>query len=380
MTSLEEYTSSLTSSLVRINSENPPGRETEIASYVSERLAELGLKAWVDRFDERANAIGVYEAGEGHSLMLMTHLDTVPAGERDLWRIPPFSGEIRDGRVYGRGSADAKGCLASMLGALKLLADEGWPIKGKLILAAVADEEAKNRGVRRLLAQKISAEYAVVGEPTSLQVCSAHKGILLLRVRFIGKSAHSSQPRKGINAAYAASDFALRVEKLGERLKVRHRLLGRPSIALTILRGGIKENIIPDSCELVLDRRTLPNEKLERIIKELRRLTERVAKARKVKAEVGIVRYLPAAETSTKSRIVVAAVKACSKILGERVRPRGFRATCDMCFLVHGAKIPSVILGPGSLLQAHTIDEWVSIDELVKAAKIYREIVAEILR
>jgi len=348
LTSLEEYTSSLTSSLVRINSENPPGRETEIASYVSERLAELGLKAWVDRFDERANAIGVYEAGEGHSLMLMTHLDTVPAGERDLWRIPPFSGEIRDGRVYGRGSADAKGCLASMLGALKLLADEGWPIKGKLILAAVADEEAKNRGVRRLLAQKISAEYAVVGEPTSLQVCSAHKGILLLRVRFIGKSAHSSQPRKGINAAYAASDFALRVEKLGERLKVRR---------------GIKENIIPDSCELVLDRRTLPNEKLERIIKELRRLTERVAKARKVKAEVGIVRYLPAAETSTKSRIVVAAVKACSKILGERVRPRGFRATCDMCFLVHGAKIPSVILGPGSLLQAHTIDEWVSIDD-----------------
>ena len=365
--------------MVRINSENPPGREAEIASYVSERLAELGLKAWIDRFDDRANAIGIYEAGEGPSLMLMTHLDTVPAGEKDLWSTPPFSGEIKGGRVYGRGSADAKGCLASMLGALKLLADEGWPIRGKLIFAAVADEEAENKGVRRLLAQKILADHAVVGEPTSLQVCSAHKGLLFLKVSFIGRSIHSSQPKRGINAAYAASEFALKIERLGERLKARHRLLGRPSIALTMLRGGIKENIIPDLCELILDRRVLPNEKLEKIIKDLRRLAEKIARARKAEAEVRIRRYLPAAETSIRSRIVEAAIKASSKVLGKRVKPKGFKAACDMSFLVHGAKIPTIVLGPGSLFQAHTIDEWVSVDELVKAAKIYRGIIAEIL-
>ncbi|HDD56790.1 MAG TPA: M20 family peptidase, partial [Nitrososphaeria archaeon] len=260
---LQNYIVSILSSMIRINSENPPGREDEIASYVAERLAELGLKAWIDRFQGRANALGSIKVGEGKKIMLISHLDTVPAGEKELWSIPPFSGTVKDGRVYGRGAADAKGCIASMLGCLKSLADEGWPINGEIIFAAVADEESENRGVRRLISQGIKANCAVVGEPTNLNVCIAHKGSIFLRASFIGKAAHSCQPERGVNAVYAASEYALRIEKLSKRFRIEHKLLGKPSLAVTILRGGVKDNVIPDYCELIINRRTLPNEDLE---------------------------------------------------------------------------------------------------------------------
>jgi len=376
---LREYVVSMLSNMIRINSENPPGREEELASYVAERLAELGFKAWIDRFQGRANALGSIRIGDGKKIMLVSHLDTVPAGERELWGIPPFSGIVRDGRVYGRGAADAKGCLASMLGCLKILADEGWPINGEIIFAAVADEESENRGIRRLVAQGVKADYAVVGEPTNLNVCIAHKGSIFLRASFIGRAAHSSKPERGVNAVYAASEYALRIEKLSRRFKVKHRLLGKPSLAVTIFRGGVKDNVIPDRCELVINRRTLPNEDLETVVNQLKDLAMKVSKERRVKAFVKIDRYLPASETDKDEEIVKAGLRAVSRVLGKRARPKGFQATCDMTFLVHRANIPCIILGPGRLEEAHAIDEWVEIDQLVNGSKIYYELIMDLI-
>ena len=376
---LREYVVSMLSNMIRINSENPPGREEELASYVAERLAELGFKAWIDRFQGRANALGSIRIGDGKKIMLVSHLDTVPAGERELWGIPPFSGIVRDGRVYGRGAADAKGCLASMLGCLKILADEGWPINGEIIFAAVADEESENRGIRRLVAQGVKADYAVVGEPTNLNVCIAHKGSIFLRASFIGRAAHSSKPERGVNAVYAASEYALRIEKLSRRFKVKHRLLGKPSLAVTIFRGGVKDNVIPDRCELVINRRTLPNEDLETVVNQLKDLAMKVSKERRVKAFVKIDRYLPASETDKDEEIVKAGLRAVSRVLGKRARPKGFQATCDMTFLVHRANIPCIILGPGRLEEAHAINEWVEIDQLVNGSKIYHELIMDLI-
>ena len=376
---LRDYVVSMLSNMIRINSENPPGREEELASYVAERLAELGLKAWIDRFQARANAIGSIKIGNGGKIMLVSHLDTVPAEERDLWKIPPFSGAVKDGKVYGRGAADAKGCIASMLGCLKALADEGWPIHGEIIFAAVADEESENRGIRRLVAQGVKADYAVVGEPTNLNVCIAHRGSIVLRASFTGKAAHSSEPERGINAVYAASEYALRIEKLSKRFRIRHRLLGRPSLAVTVVKGGVKDNVIPDRCELVINRRTLPNEDLETIVNRLKDLADRISKRRGVKASIKIGRYLPASETNRDEEIVKAGLRAVSRVLGKRARPKGFQATCDMTFLVHRANIPCIILGPGRLEEAHAIDEWVEIDQLINGSKIYRELIMDLI-
>ncbi|RLG09006.1 MAG: hypothetical protein DRN65_00030 [Thaumarchaeota archaeon] len=377
----KEYITKITSDLVKINSENPPGREKEAAEYVVERLKELGVHAWIDEFAEkRANAMGVIERGEGAGLLFVSHLDTVPAGNKELWSVPPFSGLIKDGKIFGRGAADDKGCVAAMLGALKMLADEDWPIRGRLIFAAVGDEEVGSGGIKRLISQGVRADYAVVGEPTKLNIYSAHNGGINFSVKFLGKSAHASQPFQGINAIYAASDFALKIEKLAIRLRKKRTFTGSPSISLTIIKGGVKSNIIPDSCESILDRRITPEEDPDKVIETVRKIAEKVAKTRRVKIEFKVMRVIPPAETDRKSEIVQAALKAASKVLGKKIRLKGLRATCDMTFLVNEAHIPTIIFGPGDLKQCHAVDEWVSIEELRKGAEIYKEIAVEILK
>ena len=373
-----EFIISMTSKLIKINSENPPGREGEIASFVAERLSELGLKTRVDKFGDRANVVGVLKEGEGKKLLFLTHLDTVPAGERENWSVPPFGGIIRSGKIYGRGAADAKGSLASMLGALKALSDAGIGVKGALILAAVADEEVNSKGVKRLLAKGLKADYAIVGEPTDLQVCVAHKGRLVISVRFLGKSVHASAPSLGVNAMYAASEFISKIESISGKKSSSHPLLGSATIAPTMISGGIKDNVIPDEVEVVLDRRTLPGEKPEDVTRSIMEIAEKAAEEKKARARVQVKKWVPPAEIDLSSKLVGTAVETVSELLGVRVRPIGFNATCDMGFLIR-AGIPSIILGPGSLEQAHAVDEWISVDELAAAAEIYASIILKFL-
>jgi len=378
----EQYIVSLASNLVKINSENPPGREAEIASFVAERLSDLGFKARIDRFEGRANSLGFHKFSEnGSRLMLLTHLDTVPAGDREAWRFPPFEGVVHEGRLYGRGAADAKGPLASMLGGLKALIDSGVELCGELVFAAVADEELESQGVRRLLASGLKADYAIVGEPTSLQVCIAHKGRLVLSINFLGRSAHASAPDLGVNPIQIAARFIERLDDLSKKLlEKHHQLLGSPTISPTIIRGGIKDNMIPDSLELIIDRRVLPQEDLETIVGELDELSKESAKRYNADSRLRIIRWVPPAEVDRRSPIVLAAIKAIEEVLKIKGEVRGFQATCDMSYLVNNAGIQSVILGPGSLEQAHAIDEWVSVEELVSAAKIYAFTILNILK
>lgn len=376
----ERYVASLASKLVRINSENPPGREAEIASFVAERLSDLGFKAVVDKFDERANALGFLRLSDGASILLMTHLDTVPAGDRSLWTAPPFEGVIRGGRLYGRGAADAKGAIASMLGGLKSLLDSGVELRGEIVFAAVADGEAESRGVKRLLSRGLKADCAVVGEPTRLRVCPAHRGRLVASIKLVGRAAHASNPSEGVNPLYPAAKLLLSLRKLSEKLsKSVHPLLGPPTISPTMVRGGLKDNVIPESVEIVIDRGTLPGESPKKLAAELEELAKKLAEEDRADYRFRIVKWVPPAETSAGSRIVSAAVEAVEEVLGVRSGVTGFQAACDMSFLVNEAGIDSIILGPGSLEQAHAADEWVSIEELVNAAKIYAAIVRRIL-
>ncbi|MCS7125565.1 MAG: M20 family metallopeptidase, partial [Aigarchaeota archaeon] len=359
-----------------INSENPPGRELEAASYVAEELAKIGVKTKIDRFEEyRANVIGIIDVIDKPSILLNTHLDTVPAGDRDLWTISPFSGELRNGRIYGRGSVDAKGIIASMLGALRNLAEKGWPIRGKIIFSGVADEEVEGKGTKKLVNSGIRTDYAIVGEPTSLKVCTAHKGRLVIDVNFFGRSVHASIPSKGRNAIYYASRFIESIQRI--RFRERHKLLAHPTCSATIIRGGVKDNIIPDKCTVTLDIRVLPSMKVEEVIKKLNKILEKTLP--KKSYNLRIVNYIPPAETSSKNLLVKIALESLSEVIGRKTRPIGLQATCDMSFLVNQAKIPTIILGPGKIEDAHTVDESINVDELVEASLIYEKILEKIL-
>lgn len=371
------YIVDIASKLVKINSENPPGREFEAASFIADELAKIGMKTKIERFeDSRANVIGIY--GEEHqhpSIMLNTHLDTVPAGDREKWSFPPFNGEIREGRICGRGAVDAKGILATFIGALKELADKDWPIKGRVVLAAVADEEVEGKGTKKLIASGLRTDYAIVGEPTSLNVCTAHKGRLVIEIDFHGRSTHASTPSKGANAIYHASRFIERIQMI--KFREKHALLGHPTCTATMIRGGVKDNVVPDKCTVTLDVRMLPSMKLDKTIRSLEKIIKKDAS--KDNYRIRVVNYIPSAETSPRNFLVKVGQQSIMEILGKKTNVKGFKATCDMSFIVNQAKIPTIILGPGKIEHAHTIDESIEISELVTASKIYLRILERIL-
>ncbi|MEN2974544.1 MAG: M20 family metallopeptidase [Candidatus Caldarchaeales archaeon] len=373
---IEEYVTNIARTLVRINTENPPGREIEAASFIAEELSKIGVKTKIDRFEEnRANVIGIIDKYDEPSILLNSHLDTVPAGDRELWSTPPFNGEVRDGRIHGRGSVDAKGILASMIGALKILADKDWPIRGKIVFAAVADEEVEGKGIRKLISSGLRVDYAVVGEPTSLRVCIAHKGRLVIEVDLLGRSAHASIPSKGSNAIYYASKFIEKVQRI--RFMERHRLLGYPTCSPTIIRGGVKDNVIPDKCTVTLDIRTLPTMRVEEIVSKLKKLLEKIILGKSYLLR--IVNYIPPAETSPDNILVKKALESVYEVTMKKSRPGGLQATCDMSFLVNRARIPTIILGPGKIEDAHIVDESIEVSELVKASIIYTKILEKLL-
>ncbi len=373
----QEYIVELASRLIRINSENPPGREFDAASFVADELAKIGMKTVIDRFeDSRANVVGVYgEESPYPSIMLNTHLDTVPAGDREKWSFPPFSGEVKENRIYGRGAVDAKGILASFLGALKELADKGWPIRGRVVLAAVADEEVEGKGTKKLVSSGLRTDYAIVGEPTSLNVCIAHKGRVVVQVDFHGRPAHASTPSRGRNAIYHASKFVEKIQKI--KFTENHNLLGHPTCTVTLIRGGVKDNIIPDNCTVTLDLRILPSMKLNQTLKKLKNLIEK--NTSKKGYHIRIVNYIPPAETFPSNALVKTALNMVTEVTDKKTRIRGFPATCDMSFLVNQARMPTIILGPGRIEDAHVVDESISVDELVKASQIYLKILEKIL-
>ena len=375
-----DFIASMASKLIKINSENPPGREGEIASFVAERLSELGFKAFVDKFGTRANAVGIYRGAEGPRVLLVTHLDTVPAGRRESWRVPPFDGLMIDGRIYGRGAADAKGSLAAMLGAVKVLADEGWEIKGELTLAAVADGEGDLRGIKRLFAKGVEADSAIIGEPTDLRVCIAQRGRLLLSVTFFGRSSHAGFPNLGTNALHAASEFVLRLHDFSREFSELHPLLGSPSITPTVIIGGYGDNVIPEYVEVLVDRRVLPGEKVNNIVDFIRKIAEKTGERISAKTEIKVKKWIPPAEMRQDAEIVKKALRTVSKITGIRSEPAGFQGTCGMSFLVNEVKVPSVIFGPGDLKRAHAADEWVSISELETAAEAYYTLISLLLK
>jgi succinyl-diaminopimelate desuccinylase len=230
------------------------------------------------------------------------------------------------------------------------------------------------------LAQKrrIKGDATIVGEPTHLDVVIAHKGALWFRITTFGKSAHGSRPYSGINAIEKMINLITRLNSIP--LEKKHALLGKPTINIGSIRGGTKINMVPDQCQIEVDRRLLPGEKKEEVLREIKEVFDSLqAQDPLLQYRVEEIDYAESLETHPDAEIVRMALEAGQEVRGERPKVRGFSGFTDGRFYVNQFHIPTLIFGPGGTDQSHTTNESVEVDALIQAAKIYGLILIEYL-
>jgi len=293
------------------------------------------------------------------TILLAPHLDTVGADEAG------FVPQKKNGRLYGRGACDTKGCVAAMLSAVcELAASKSRPQATQIVFAGLIDEEQAQAGSRALVASGFKADLAIVGEPTKLQLVTAHKGSLWLHLETRGRAAHGATPRLGKNAIHEMARVVDYLESgyAAELRRRKHPLLGTATINVGKISGGTQPNIVPASCSIAVDRRTLPGETVKSVCREI---TARL-RARHLTAKVFNSKLAPAPALETDPTLPL--VRHFFACLGQ-TKPLGVHYFCDAAVLAAGG-IPGVVFGPGDIAQAHTVDEWISLSQLERGRNL----------
>lgn len=356
--------------------DSPPSanaREHEFAELYLAKLAALGLETgsrevtpargnvW-GRLVRLAGASGPVTAP---TILLAGHLDTVGIDGYSQ----PFSAHIEAGRLYGRGACDMKAALAAYLEVIRVLKVAGIRLNGDVIVAGICDEEHRMLGSADFATTGPKAGVAIIGEPTELAVCSSHKGQICLVITTYGMAAHSSRPELGVNAIVAMSQVIEALQRYATALRSgpSHPLCGVATTNPGVISGGTIASTVPDVCRLELDRRTLPGQHLDLVKAELHALL-RPLRENGLRYEIsGPTIMSHPLDTPIDSAVVRAMTDAASAVRGSLVTAEAFPAATDAPNL----GIPSVICGPGSLTDAHTLHEFVAIDDVVAAVKIY---------
>jgi acetylornithine deacetylase/succinyl-diaminopimelate desuccinylase-like protein len=277
-----------------------------------------------------------------------------------------FKPAKKGGRLFGRGACDTKGSIAAMLTAvLDAARSSTRPRETEIVFAALVDEENGQSGSRALIANGFRADLAIVGEPTQLKVITAHKGDLWLTIRTRGKAAHGARPELGKNAVHAMATIVemLETDYAKQLRKKRHPLLGTATVNVGSIRGGTQPNIVPDHCEISVDRRTLPGENDTRVIREIRSLLSRRGLRAEVVDDKALAPCWPM-ETNPESDLVRALMQAANQRAAA-----GVHFFSDASVFAHGGT-PAVLFGPGDIAQAHTADEWISVRSLNAATEM----------
>ena len=348
---------------------HPQAGEQRVADFVAATAASAGLDVEFQKvLPGRPNVIArLSPTGKSNRrILLAPHLDTVPVANDDQF-IPRKKGD----RLFGRGACDTKGSVAAMLSALcELARSENRPREIEVIFAGFVDEENAQAGSRALAHSGLQADLAVIGEPTRLQVVTAHKGTVWLQMETRGKSAHGALPHLGHNAVHVMARIvdALETDYAAILQRRSHPLLGKGTINVGTIHGGTQPNIVPDRCTMSLDRRTLPGETEAGVRREIAAFLGK----RRLRATFSSVRSLPCnpMETDAHAPLVHQLLRSA-----RQMKPAGVNFYCDAAVLAE-AGIPSVVFGPGDIAQGHTADEWISLRSLERA----REILVHYLR
>lgn len=331
--------------------------ELRVAQFLADRASKAGLHVELpEALPGRPNLLATLKpTGKAkRRLILAPHMDTV--GVVDQLQFTPC---LRDGRLYGRGACDTKGPASSMFTALLRLAEQkNRPHDTEIVFAGLIDEENGQSGSRALAASGLKADLAIVGEPTCLRVITAHKGTVWLRFETLGKAAHGARPELGRNAVHEMARIVDLIETTyAARLRQRqHPLLGHPTINVGMMSGGTQPNIVPATCQALADRRTIPGETDASVKEEILALLREHG----LNASLTNLQAISCLPMETDPSLPL----ACQflRSMGQTA-PAGVDYFCDASVLSE-AGIPSVVFGPGDIAQAHTSDEWISVDSL----------------
>lgn len=315
------------------------------------------ILCWVPRKEEQVH------------VLLHGHLDTVPLGGASA------DAKIADGKLWGRGAADMKAAVAAMISALIAIQRARISLHRSILFTGVAAEEIGGLGTKALLKAGVRAHMAIVGEPSSLKLVVAHKGVEWLEIKIQGKAAHASCPEEGVNSVIYASFLVQQLIQWAKQRSdvIRHPLLGTPTLNVGLIKGGVAPNIVPSECILQIDYRWLPGEDISEVREQVDLLAHSLANKNPnikitIKPMKQTLHCIPV-EISV-DHILVTTLQNLLLQLGYPTEPVGVSYTTDASLLT-AAGIPAVICGPGDIKQAHTDDEYVLVDQLLDATQLY---------
>ncbi len=376
--------------LVRIRSVNEPGvGEAAAAAHVASRMRALGWEPdVVEVAPGRPNVIAVVEGGggPGPTLMFEGHTDVVTEGDLSAWTVDPYGAEIRDGRLYGRGSADMKSGLAAMIYAVKALTDAG-PFPGRVVLAALVDEEGLMLGAKHFATTALAGQVdgAICCEPEAGEICAVAKGAVRLQLTLTGAMAHGAMPQHARNPLPAAARIVTGLEEIEARLQDRegaHEHLGRTYLTPTVVLGGDTDqiNVIPATATVCVDIRTLPGADHGAMVGDITAMAEQAAVRTDVTVAVEVVDDRPPVDTPVDHRLVQALAEAHQAVCDEPARYGGVPGATDGTVLTRDAGIATVVYGPGGKWIAHQADEYVEVADILRHARVYAEAAHRFLR
>ena len=354
--------------------DNPYGGEQRVAEFLAAQARRAGLDVEFQPVAPgRANLLARMSprGPVRQRVLLAPHLDTVGGNE-----VPGvlFSPRVVRGRLYGRGACDTKGSVAAMFLAVAETARSGpRSTHTEIVFAGLVGEECGQDGSRALAASGFQADLAIVGEPTGLRVVTAHKGDLWLKLETRGRAAHGARPELGRNAVHEMARVvdALETEYATRLRRRRHPLLGHATINVGTIQGGRQPNIVPDECVIAIDRRTLPGES----DRQVKSAILSFLRSRGLRARITATETHPCAALDTDPGLPLV-----QRLLGtlQQPQPAGVHYFSDAGVLA-AAGIPSVLLGPGDIAQAHTADEWISLGQLERGREVLQTFLRSVL-
>jgi succinyl-diaminopimelate desuccinylase len=360
----------ITKNIVEMDSQNPPGKCDHIAKYLADIGKELGFIATIFEMENHRHNV-VLTSGKGSKdIVLSGHLDTVPAGDETKWNYPPLKMTEVDGKLFGRGTVDMKGGVASLIAVMDVINKSDIDLDYRIVFAGTADEEVGMHGALHLKEQGVmnNAACLIITEATDLKVGIAEKGPTWIRINVKGKAAHGSMPKEGINAIQGA---CVAINELINNLPEENNpILGQTTLNVGMINGGSKINVVPEDCYFDCDYRLVPEVNYNNFIQSLSDLIDQINNKNDFKLTFEVSHTMPALSTNEDEPIVQSMLNWTEKITEQKTKPIGLTYGTDAAALIPPDKIPFIIIGGGHPSVLHQTNEFVELSDLVKAAKI----------